>query len=128
MLPTTRFEITNHCRERYAERVLNGLIRLPDNKVVKYTQLKNGTADPVIKRWLDPIIRKDFMNARAVGPAEKKKILEKWNTKHGKFHDSNIVFVNPFTKTMFVCETKINQMGVFVGRTCFSLQNENCQN
>lgn len=128
MLPSTRFEITHHCRERYAERVLNWKVKLPNNEVRRIPKTPNGIFDPVVRQVLDPIIRRDFLGARAATPAEKRQILCRWTTPTGKFHDSNVVLINPHTKTMFVCELKPNQTGVFVGRTCFNTQNEHCQN
>lgn len=127
MLPSTRFEITNHCRERYAERVLEWKIKVR-NEVKKIPKPPSGIFDPVVRQVLDPIIRKDFLGARAATPAEKKQILCSWTTPTGKFHDSNVVLINPHTKTMFVCELKPNQVGVFVGRTCFNTHNANHQN
>lgn len=118
MLTSTRLEITNHFRERYVERNLNGKLQLPDRRIITITP--SDTYDYTIRKLIDPIIRRDFIGARKPTPAEKRALLSQWVTPTGDFHPSNIVVYNPFTYTMFVCEPK--RVGVLVGRTCFRLQ------
>jgi hypothetical protein len=118
MLTSTRFEITNHFRERYVERNLEGKLPLQDNRIIRVSP--SDTYDPTIRRLVDTRIRKDFLGSRTPTPAERRALLSQWVTPTGDFHPSNIVLYNPFTRTMFVCEPK--RVGVFVGRTCFRLQ------
>lgn len=110
MLPQTRFEATHHFRENYARRVLNGVVNQGDRVVpVRNTD------------WaiLDPLMKQDFLGARAPTKMEKKTILTQWHTPTQRFHPTNVVVFNPRTKTVFICE--INRFGAFVGRTCFKL-------